>query len=61
MVQVNEDQLPRKGEIFDNKALGLDGILNKVLKLIVKTRPDFLANTVEAWLKEGLIPAHWRK
>lgn len=62
VLQLNDFAIPREtGEdlwetyvrIGDNKAPGLGGILNGVLKLVVKTRHDFFGNTFKVYSKEG--------
>lgn len=39
----------------------MDGILNRNLKLAVKTRPDLFAITFEACIKEAIFPPQWKK
>lgn len=45
-------------KIVENKALDLDGILNKVLLLAVERIPYL--HTFTGWFKEGVFPVKWK-
>lgn len=47
------------GRVGDNRTLGLEGILNRALKLVVKSKPDILANPFEACPNERIFPGQW--
>lgn len=42
------------------KDLGLDGILNEVLKLEFKYKADLLISVFNACLAAGVFPSHWK-
>lgn len=53
--------LEAAGSMKSNKAPGMDGIPNLVLKEAIKTRPEVFANLYTRCLAEGKFPLQWKR
>lgn len=60
--EVTEEEITRiSTRIKENKAPGPDGFPNKVIKAVLKSKPEVLAKLMQACLGEGIFPRSWKR